>query len=440
MAVTAYDRRGECARMVADTVALVLAGGNGTRLGNLTRWHAKPAVPFGGIYRNIDFSLSNCVNSGIRRIAALTQYKSQSLIEHLNGGWNFLPRQLGEFIDVWPAQQRLHRGWYGGTADAVLQNMEMLSALKPKYVLILAGDHVYNMDYVPMIQQHAAASVAVTIACIEVPRESAHEFGVVHLRQHTPRIARFIEKPPHPEELFPDQSTVWASMGIYVFDFNALMQALAVDSNLESSTHDFGHDVLPKLVREGRADAFRFKDRITQRSGYWRDVGTVDAYWQAHMELLSSSPPLNLSDPEWPVITRPLHLPPARVVQSASGNAVISNSMISPGCVIHDAVIRNSVLSPGVQVNSGAIVEDSVLLPNAVIGSGCRVQRAVIDSGVVIADGSVVNHASDHSALTPIHFTVTSSGVCLLCNAPQVVLSELTSGKEKESHNEEAAA
>ncbi|MES1192124.1 MAG: glucose-1-phosphate adenylyltransferase [Steroidobacter sp.] len=438
MAVTAYDHRNECAHLVDNTVALVLAGGNGTRLGNLTRWHAKPAVPFGGIYRNIDFSLSNCVNSGIRRIAALTQYKSQSLLEHLNAGWNFLPRQLGEFIDVWPAQQRLHRGWYGGTADAVFQNMEMLSSLHPKYVLILAGDHVYNMDYVPMIQQHAASSVAVTIACIEVPRESAHEFGVVHLRQHTPRIARFVEKPVHPEELFPNQSTVWASMGIYVFDFNALMQALAVDNSLESSTHDFGHDVLPKLVREGRADAFRFKDRITQQPGYWRDVGTVDAYWQAHMELLSSSPPLNLSDPQWPIITRPLHLPPARVVESATGNAVISNSMISPGCIIHDAVIRNSVLSPGVQVKSGAIVEDSVLLPHAVVGSGCHVQRAVIDSDVVIADGSVVNHGSDRTADTSIHFTVTANGVCLLCNTPQPVFNGLNTTKEKDS--EEVAA
>lgn len=426
MAVSTYGYRGECAHLAADTVALVLAGGNGTRLGHLTHWHAKPAVPFGGIYRNIDFSLSNCVNSGIRRIAALTQYKSQSLLDHLNGGWNFLPRQLGEFIDIWPAQQRLHKGWYHGTADAVCQNLEMLHSLKPKYVLILAGDHVYNMDYVPMLEQHSSSESAVTIACIEVPYSSASEFGVMQLRARSQRIARFVEKPKQPELMFPGQSTVWASMGIYVFDFDALAQALLRDAADESSTHDFGKDVLPTLVWNGQADAFKFKDRRTQQAGYWRDVGTIDAYWQAHMELLANSPLLNLSDPEWPIITRPLQLPPTRMVRSQTGDAAtISNSMISPGCVIHDAMIRNSVLSPGVRVMPGAIVEDSVLLPNVIVGSNAHVQRAVVDADVRIDDAQIISDAVNAEVRGGLTLTVTSNGVCLLCNVPMPLPSLL---------------
>ncbi|HEX2584225.1 MAG TPA: sugar phosphate nucleotidyltransferase, partial [Steroidobacteraceae bacterium] len=376
----------------------------------------------GGIYRNIDFSLSNCVNSGIRRIAALTQYKSQSLIDHLNGGWNFLPRQLGEFIDIWPAQQRLHKGWYHGTADAVYQNLEMLGSLKPKYVLILAGDHVYNMDYVPMIEQHAASQAAVTIACIEVPYASASEFGVMQLRSRSQRITKFVEKPKQPELMFPGQSTVWASMGIYVFDFDTLTQALLRDAGDESSTHDFGKDVLPSLVWNGQADAFKFQDRDDpSKPGYWRDVGTVDAYWQSHMELLSLNPPLNLADERWPVITRPLQAPPTRMLSAATKPAVINNSIISPGCTIHDAVIRNSILSPGVKVMSGAVIEDSVLLPNVIVGRNAHVQRAVVDSDVVIADGQSVHHLIQSLNDETKHFTVTTNGVCLLCNIPKAL-------------------
>lgn len=407
----------EYAQLTANTLAVILAGGNGTRLGNLTRWHSKPAIPFAGIYRNIDFSLSNCVNSGIRRVAVLTQYKSQSLIEHLNEGWNFLPRQFGEFIDIWPAQQRVNSGWYRGTADAVYQNFEMLRQLSPAYVLVLAGDHVYSMDYGPMIEQHVSSGASVTIACVDVPRSLASEFGVMQC-DDAHRIVRFIEKPAHPEQLFPEHRTVRASMGIYVFSFEVLLQALLHDCDVEASAHDFARDVLPRLVREGTAAAFAFRDPVTREQGYWRDVGTVDAYWQAHMELLLPQRPLRLNDPRWPIWTRPLHVAPAQVLETQpDGGGFLSNVMLSPGCEVRDAVIRNSVLSPGVQVMPGVVIEDSVLLPNAVIGRGCHLRRVIVDSDVHVPPGSLIGHdlCGDWQADAG-QLTLTDNGVSMVCN------------------------
>lgn len=403
--------------LAAMTAAVVLAGGNGTRLGNLTRWHSKPAIPFGGIYRNIDFSLSNCVNSGIRRIAVLTQYKSQSLIDHLNEGWNFLPRQFGEFVDIWPAQQRVNSGWYRGTADAVFQNLEVLRRLAPAYVLVLAGDHVYSMDYGPMLEQHARSGASVTIACVEVPRAAASEFGIMQCDAER-RVTHFIEKPNRPDLQFPEQRSVLASMGVYVFSFDVLRHALMLDANVDASAHDFARDVLPRLVRDGSAAAFEFRDPLTQRQGYWRDVGTVDAYWQAHMELLLPEQLLRLNDPHWPIWTRPLHAAPAQVLETQpDGGGFLSNVILSPGCVVHDAVIRNSVLCPGVQIMRGTVIEDSVVLPNTVIGHGCHLRRVVVDSGVQVPDGSLVGQELNGDwDVQSGQLTLTENGVSMLCD------------------------
>lgn len=411
--------RSEYSRLTSETIALILAGGKGTRLKALTRWHAKPAVPFGGIYRNIDFSLSNCVNSGVRRVGVLTQYRSPSLIEHLQEGWGFLPRQLGEFIDVWPARQRQH----AGTADAVCQNLDMLMQLAPKHVLILAGDHIYSMDYGPMIEWHAEHGADVTIACIEMPFASAAEFGVLRLDDRG-SVTQFVEKPRNSQQLFADQNHVLASMGIYVFEFERLMDVLVRDAHTDGSTHDFGKDILPGLTQGGRASAYVFRDRETRGQGYWRDVGTVASYWQTHMELLLPDKRLNLANPGWPIWTRPVHGPPAEIIQTtADGGICLANVIVSPGCVIQDAMVRNSVLSPGVRILPGAVVQDSVLLHDVVVGSGCRVGRAVIDSGVRLPDGTVIGEDSEWDTET---LPGTRNRIALVC------------GADRETPNEEA--
>jgi glucose-1-phosphate adenylyltransferase len=390
-------RRGrtEYSHLTSETIALVLAGGNGTRLKNLTRWHVKPAVPFGGIYRNIDFSLSNCVNSGVRRVGVLTQYRSRSLIKHLQEGWSFLPRHLGEFIEVWPAQRQ-----HAGTADAVCQNLDMLMQLAPKHVLILAGDHVYSMDYGPMLERHAEHGADVTVACLEMPRALAVEFGVLHVDDRG-RVKQFVEKPKDPQQLFADQSQVLVSMGIYIFQFERLIDVLVRDAHTDGSARDFGKDILPRLAHSGRASAYVFRDRETHRQGYWRDVGTVASYWQTHMELLLPDKRLNLADPDWPIWTRPVHGPPAEIIETAAcGGAALANSIVSPGCVIKDAVVRNSVLSPGVRILPGAVVQDSVLLHDVVIGSGCRVERAIIDADVRLADDTIIGEDCEWATQT----------------------------------------
>lgn len=398
-------------QLCQQSVALVLAGGNGTRLGELTRWDAKPAVSFGGIYRNIDFSLSNCINSGLRRIAVLTQYKAQSLIEHLHEGWNFLPRQLGEFIDVWPAQQRINSGWYRGTADAIHQNLDMLQRLAPRYVVVLAGDHIYTMDYAAMLESHVASGAHVTIGCLEMPRAEVSEFGVVTADEQG-RVLNFLEKPRNPEHVFPDRERLTVSMGIYVFNVDYLIDILQRDSAASESAHDFGKDVLPRAAAERRANAYLLRDRNTGAPGYWRDVGTVEAYWLAHMELLAEDVPISLIDPSWPIYTRQQHLPPAHIVQrSQRGGSLLGSVIVSPGCVVTDAVISNSVLSPGVTICSGAIVEDSVILPGAVIGPRCHIARSVIDAGVEIPPDTVIGR---DRAQDDARFAVTAAHICLV--------------------------
>jgi glucose-1-phosphate adenylyltransferase len=373
-----------------DTFALVLAGGNGTRLGELTRWQCKPAIPFAGHFRNIDFTLSNCVNSGVRRIAVLTQYKAHGLIAHLNGGWNFLPRATGEFLEVWPAQQRVHTGWYAGTADAVFQNLDLVIAQRSRYTLVLAGDHIYKMDYRRMLEQHAASGASVTIGCVPVPREQANSFGVLGINSQR-HVHSFVEKPAVSTleaHGFVGSPTVPASMGIYVFTTDYLIDMLNRDASLGNSAHDFGKDILPAAVREGRAAAFQFVDD-TGAPGYWRDVGTLDSYWGAHMELLDPSPAMDLYDDAWPIHTMASVGPPARIADDAGRHAV-TNSLLAAGTIVGRSSVTRSVLSTHARVGDGSLLDEVVVLPGARIGSGCKLRRCIVDSNVHVADGTLV--------------------------------------------------
>jgi glucose-1-phosphate adenylyltransferase len=397
----------------SETLALVLAGGKGTRLGALTRWDAKPAVPFGGTYRNIDFTLSNCVNSGLRRIAVLTQYKSQSLLEHLQEGWSFLPRELGEFVDAWPAQQRMHDTWYDGTADAVRQNVDQIRRIDPEHVLVLAGDHVYAMDYRPLLAHHRDTGADVTVACVQRSRlEAAGQFGVLDLDERG-RVVSFAEK-PELDALAPERESVLVSMGVYVFNTRCLLELFVRAGRQGWNLCDFGGDVLPLVLSEARVVGHVFRNPSDGAPGYWRDVGTVESYWRAHMELVSSEPPLDPGDPRWPVRTRPLQCRPARIVRSDATAGTICNVLLSPGCVVTDATIRNSVLSPGVTVEAGAVIEDSVLLPKVSVGRGAVVSRAVVAEGVSIPARTVVCARTVREA----QFEVTEGGVTLVHTAP----------------------
>jgi glucose-1-phosphate adenylyltransferase len=369
-----------------DTFALVLAGGNGTRLGELTRWQCKPAIPFAGHFRNIDFTLSNCVNSGVRRIAVLTQYKAHGLIAHLNGGWNFLPRATGEFLEVWPAQQRVHSGWYAGTADAVFQNLDLVLAQRSRYTLVLAGDHIYKMDYRRMLEQHVATGASVTIGSVPVPVEMASSFGVLGVNGQR-GVHSFIEKPAV-ATLETTGPTVLASMGIYVFTTDYLVDLLTRDASSGGSAHDFGKDILPTAVREGRVGAFPFLDE-SGAPGYWRDVGTLDSYWGAHMELLEPSPAMDLYDEAWPIHTMASVGAPARISDDA-GRHSVTNSLLASGTVVGRSSVTRSVLSTNVRVGDGSLLDEVVVLPGARIGSECKLRRCIIDSNVQVADGTVV--------------------------------------------------
>jgi glucose-1-phosphate adenylyltransferase len=371
--------------LARETLALTLAGGNGTRLGELTRWHCKPAIPFAGHFRNIDFTLSNCVNSQVRRIAVLTQYKAQSLIDHVSQGWNFLARPLGEFVDVWPAQQRIHSAWYAGTADAIHQNLDQVLAQGRKYTLVLAGDHIYKMDYRPLLAEHAVSGADVTVACLPVPVERAGAFGVLGVDRNG-RARSFIEKPA-PGALGSERGEVLASMGVYVFDTRFLLEWLVRDAHNNASTHDFGRDILPAAVREDRVGTFQFKDARGE-CGYWRDVGTLQAYWSAHMELLAPEPPIDLYDPAWPILTRSEPLPPARVLGDGR-RGVVTNSMLAGGCLIGAAHVSRCVLASRVRVEDDCLLEEAVVLPGARIGPGCTLRRIIVDAGTSVPAGTV---------------------------------------------------
>ena len=379
--------------LAAGTLALVMAGGSGSRLGALTRWESKPALPFAGQYRTVDFTLANAVNSGIRRIALLTQYKAHSLIQHVQQGWSFLRPELGELIEVWPAQQRRNAKWYAGTADSVYQNIDLIERLAPERVLILAGDHVYRMDYGPMLEAHAQAGLGATIGCIEVPLASAHDLGVL-ATDGTGRVRHFAEKPARPMALAGRPDAALASMGIYVFDRDLLLDCLHVDAEDPTSSHDFGRDVLPMVIRSYGAAAYPFRDPRTGRVGYWRDVGTPDSFWQAHLELLVDAPQIDLHDGDWPINVRIPQRPAVRF--AGAGRA--SRAIVAGGCWIAGSV-EESVLSTDSAVEDGAAVRRSVLLPNAKIGRGCRISNAIVGDGCVIPDGTVIGENRQADAM-----------------------------------------
>lgn len=402
-----------------NTFALILAGGNGTRLGDLTRSHCKPALPFGGHFRNIDFTLSNCVNSDVRRIGVLTQYKAQSLISHLADGWSFLPRSLGEFVEILPAQQRLHRSWYQGTADAVYQNLDLLRAQQPIYTLVLAGDHIYKMDYRDLLDRHAESGAEVTVGCVPIPIREANAFGILKA-DASGRVFSFIEK-PRIETLLDfatGRQSVLGSMGIYVFNTDYLIQSLTRDATLELSAHDFGRDILPAAVCEGRVAAHAFVDS-TGQARYWRDVGTVEAYWSAHMELLSDPPAIDLFDSTWPVITSHAPLPPARLLGKRERSGNVSNSLLAGGVVVRGATVSNCVLSSNVLIDDATLIEDCVVLPGARIGAHCQLRRVVIDAGMRVPEGTTAGAAHpDEARVTLLSDPRPRGAEELECEAP----------------------
>jgi glucose-1-phosphate adenylyltransferase len=400
---------------VRESMAVVLAGGRGTRLGPLTEWRAKPAVSFGGSYRIVDFTLSNCVNSGLRRIGVCTQYKAQSLIGHLQRAWSFLDGRFDEFVELLPAQQRLEPVWYRGTADAVYQNIDLLARHQPRFVVVLAGDHVYKMDYRVMLAEHAASGAAATIACIEVPVAEATALGVVEV-DGDGWIRAFEEKPARPRPVPGRPDAALASMGIYVFDAELLYAALALDASRPQSGHDFGRDLIPALLAEGcrvRAHDFRASCvNMARGRPYWRDVGTIDAFWRANLELTHVVPDLNLYDRAWPIWTWQEQLPPAKFVfDDEHRRGVAPDSLVASGCIVSGTVVRRSLLSTNVRVEDAAMVEDSVLLPNVRVGTGAVLRRAVVDKYCRIPAGLAVGVDEETDRR---RFHVTPGGVTLV--------------------------
>ena len=397
------------------TYAMILAGGRGTRLHQLTDWRAKPAVPFGGKFRIIDFVLSNCVNSGIRRIGVATQYKSHSLIQHIQRGWSFLNGQFGEFIDVLPAQQRIEEMWYRGTADAVFQNLDIMRATNPDYVLILAGDHVYKMDYGKLLTFHVEKQADMTVACIEVPIDDASGFGVMGVNVES-RVVNFNEKPDHPTPIPGNPDMALASMGVYVFNTRFLYEQLVRDADDKNSSHDFGKDIIPHLVSAHyRVFAQSFEDSCVNLNGevpYWRDVGTIDAYWEANMELTKVTPALNMYDQEWPIWTYQEQLPPAKFVfDDSTRRGMAVDSLVSGGCIISGAYVRNSLLFSNVHIHSYSNVEESVILPNVKVSRNVTLKRVVVDKNCVIPEGLTAGVNREEDAR---RFFVSDNGITLI--------------------------
>jgi glucose-1-phosphate adenylyltransferase len=398
------------------TYAVVLAGGRGSRLHQLTDWRAKPAVPFAGKLKIIDFTLSNCVNSDLRRVAVLTQYKAQSLIQHIERGWSFLAATLGEYVDVVPAQQQLGERWYSGTANAVWQNLGMLRDARPDFVIVLGGDHVYKMDYSVMLQEHADRGASLTVACVEVPlADAANELGVMTVDSQD-RVLAFDEKPAQPTPM-PDRPThAMGSMGIYVFTTSYLIDQLNRDAADEDSAHDFGRDIVPWAVGHDTVHAHRFsRSCVNMVDGrpYWRDVGTVDAYWEAHMDLTKVQPELNLYDDSWPILSLQPQLAPAKFVfDYANRRGMAVESLVASGCIVSGAMVRRSVLFSKVRVEVDSLIEDSAVLPNVTVGRGTVLRRAIIDKHTRLPDGfhaGVDTHADRERG-----FHITPRGITLV--------------------------
>jgi glucose-1-phosphate adenylyltransferase len=398
-----------------NVLAILLAGGAGERLHPLTRNTAKPAVSFGGIYRIIDFTLSNCVNSDVRRIFILTQYKSLELIRHFRSAWNFLPGELGEFIESIPPMKRVHEDWYLGTADAVYQNLESVEVEGPRQVLILSGDHIYKMNYLEMMDWHKEQGAAVTIATLQIPPQEAGRFGITDIDEHY-GIRGFEEKPQHghPVRSIFNPEMVSASMGIYIFEREVLHEALVEDAANPDSSHDFGKDVLPHCIGRHRVVAYDFRDINGKSARYWRDVGTLDAYYDANMDLVSVTPEFNLYDERWPIRTRLVQQPPAKFVFAQEGRrmGVAIDSIVSHGCIISGGRVSHSVLSPGVRVNSYCEVEASILLSNAQVGRYSRIRRAIIDSNMNIPESAVIGFDREEDRRNGYH--VTESGIVVV--------------------------
>jgi glucose-1-phosphate adenylyltransferase len=398
-------------------LAILLAGGAGERLFPLTRNTAKPAVPFGGTYRIIDFTLSNCINSGIRRIFILTQYKALELTRHLREGWNLFAGELGEFIEVIPPMKRVHEDWYLGTADAVYQNLESVAVENPRETLILPGDNIYKMDYGAMVEWHRDLNADLTIATLPVAPAEASRFGVADIDENH-RIRGFEEKPQHdnPARSAFDAAMVSVSMGVYVFATRVMVEVVRADAEDPLSSHDFGRDIIPKMLHSHRVAAYDFPDLNDKARPYWRDVGTLDAYYEANMDLVSVTPEFNLYDLNWPIRTRLVQAPPAKFVFAQEGRrmGVAMDSVVGLGVIVSGGRVTRSVLSPGVRVNSFSEVESSIVLHNATVGRYCRVQRAIIDQGVVLPEGTTVGVSFEEDRARG--YTVTESGIVVVSN------------------------
>jgi glucose-1-phosphate adenylyltransferase len=395
-----------------DTLGVLLAGGAGERLYPLTRDRAKPAVTFGGIYRIIDITLSNCLNSGLRRVYILTQYKALSLNRHIREGWSFMAREVGEFIEILPPMKRVSENWYMGTADAVYQNIYSIGSEEPKFVLILAGDHIYKMNYELMMRQHRDSGADVTLATILVDPAETRHFGVVDV-DRVGRVVGFEEKPKSTHLRSPyNPQMVSASMGIYIFNTDVLIPVLLKDAEDPNSRHDFGHDILPKMVDDYKVYSFNFIDENQKEALYWRDVGTLEAYYEANMDVASVSPVFNLYDDHWPIRTHQRQYPPAKFVFREPGRTGMAlDSVISMGCIISGGVVRNSVLSPDVRVNSYSELDSSILFSHVNVGRHCRIRKAIIDRDVHIPEGSVIGY--DTNADRQKYF-VTESGITVV--------------------------
>jgi len=403
-----------------DVLAVILAGGKGSRLEPLTRDRAKPAVPFGGVYRIIDFTLSNCINSGVRKILVLTQYKAMSLDRHISLGWQrYLCRELGEFIDVVPPQQRIDEHWYQGTADAVYQNIYTIEKERPQYVVILSGDHIYKMNYMNLVRSHIENKADLTIATLPVELSQARQFGVMQIDSSS-RVVGFQEKPAHPTPIPGDPQHALASMGIYVFSARFLFEQLCLDATRPDSTHDFGRDVIPSVIGTHRVFAYPFMDENLDEKGtkatYWRDVGTVDAYYEANMDLIAVDPQLNLYDQRWPIRTYQPDLPPPKFVFAEKGPSArrgqALDSMVCAGCIISGGQVERSILGPNVRINSYAQVEDSILFEGVNVGRHARIRRAIIDKGVHIPPHTEIGY--DPELDLARGFVVTDKGITVI--------------------------
>lgn len=399
--------------MPHETLSIILAGGAGSRLHPLTADRAKPAVPFGGKYRIIDFTLTNVLHSGLRRVLVLTQYKSQSLQRHLRDGWTIFNPEISEYITLVPPQMRTGTSWYAGTADAILQNLYLLERSNARYVLILSGDHIYRMDYAAMIRFHRDQRADLTVGCMHVPLDSAHQFGVMAV-DDAHCIREFREKPEHPTPLPDDPSQALVSMGIYVFEMNVLCRELRTDRDRAGSSHDFGKDIIPQLIHSHRVCAYRFGGELGRVTPdrYWRDVGTIDSYYAANMDLLASVPPMNLYQPDWPIRTYHGQHPPARMAPGSSGQAgQLVNSLLSSGTVISGGLVTNSILFSRIQVDEHATVDGSILFDGVHIGAGSQLRRCIVDKDVQIPPGQRIGF---DSAADAARFTVSESGITVV--------------------------